>query len=245
MPLNMRLTAAALVLAMAFGMTAPVAAQTSNRTPLPDAVDDGTVGKAKPAPQPQPKVEQPAAVPDKQDKAAAKPVPKPRLPQTAEEKSKALSDLYAQLQAAEDEAAAKKISDQIERIWAISGSDTVNLLIQRATKAAAEKKVELAQKLLDSAIELAPDYPEAFTQRAFFFFTQNNYEAAAGDLRRVLALDANHYKALEGLAQIWRETGNKKGAFRVIQQLIEVHPFAPGAKQVYEELKKEVDGQGI
>lgn len=168
-----------------------------------------------------------------------------KMPQTAEEKSRQLSDLYALLAAAESEEQAKKISDRIERLWALSGSDTVNMLLDRATKSMVEKKTDMAEKLLGMAIGLAPDYAEAFNRRAFFYFTQGNYQAAVGDLRRVLALDPSHYRALEGLAQIWKETGNRRGAFEVMKQLMDIHPFAPGAKAVYEDLKREVEGQGI
>ena len=166
-------------------------------------------------------------------------------PQTADEKAKLLGDLYAQLATAEDEASAKKFAEQIERLWMHSGSDTVNLLMERSAIALRKNQPELAQKLLDRVVTLAPDYAEGFNQRAYFHFVRNNFEAAVGDLRRVLALDPNHFKALEGLAQIWRETGNKRGALGVVKQLIDVHPFAAGAKSTYDELKREVEGQGI
>jgi tetratricopeptide (TPR) repeat protein len=179
----------------------------------------------------------------KQRSDGARPLEK--LPQTAEEKRKQLSDLYALLATAESEEDAKKHAAQIERLWRHSGSDTVNLLIGRAAKMATEKRTELAERLLDRAVALAPDYTEGFSQRAFFHFSQRNTVAALGDLRRVLALDPNHYKAMEGLIQIWREIDNKKGAYEVLKQLLDVHPFAPGARQAYEELKREVEGRGI
>lgn len=168
-----------------------------------------------------------------------------KLPQTAEEKKRQLENLYAQLATAESEEAAKKISAQVERLWRHSGSDTVNLLISRAAKMAAEKRGALAEKLLDQAVALAPDYTEGFSQRAFYYYSQNNLQAAAGDLRRVLALDPNHYKALEGLVQIWRSTDNKKAAYQVLRQLLDIHPFAQGAQQAFDELKTEVEGRGI
>lgn len=168
-----------------------------------------------------------------------------KLPQTAEEKRRALSDLYAQLAAAGSEEEAGKLAEGIERLWRLSGSDTVNLLISRAAKVTGEKRTELAEKLLDNAVALAPDYTESFSQRAFFHFSQSNMTAALGDLRRVLALDPNHFKAMEGLVQIWRETGNKKAAYEVLKQLLDVHPFAPGARQAHDELKREVEGRGI
>lgn len=168
-----------------------------------------------------------------------------RPPQTAAEKARRLQDLYAQLATAEDEETAKRFSSAIERLWTQSGSDTVSLLLDRAAQAQKKKKLELAKKLYDHVVSLAPDFPEGFNQRAYFNFTQNNYEAAVGDLRRVLALDPNHYKALEGLAQIWRETGNKKAAYGVMKRLMDVHPHAPGAKAIYEELKRDADGQAL
>lgn len=171
--------------------------------------------------------------------------PLEKLPQTAEEKRRALSDLYAQLAAAGSEEEAGKLAENIERLWRLSGSDTVNLLISRAAKVTAEKRTDLAERLLDQAVALAPDYTESFSQRAFFHFSQSNMTAALGDLRRVLALDPNHFKAMEGLVQIWRETGNKKSAYEVLKQLLEVHPFAAGAKQAHDELKREVEGRGI
>ena len=66
-----------------------------------------------------------------------------------------------------------------------------------------------------------------------------------GDLRRALALEPNHFRALDGLAQIWRQTGNTKGALSVVKQLLEVHPYWEGAARMAEELAREVEGQGI
>ena len=69
---------------------------------------------------------------------------------------------------------------------------------------------ELALKLLDAVVELAPDYAEGWNRRAYVHYMQSDYERAMGDLRRVLALEPNHFKALDGLAQILREIGEKK-----------------------------------
>jgi tetratricopeptide (TPR) repeat protein len=176
------------------------------------------------------------------------PAPAPRasaLPKTPAEREKALADLYALLATADDEEAAKAISDAIERIWLHSGSPTIDLLMERAIKAMSEKNPDLAMKLFDHVVELAPDFTEAWNRRAYVYFVQNNVERALGDLRRALALDPNHFKALDGLGQILREVGQKKGALQAFQQLLDVHPFWQGAKQAIEELEREVEGQGI
>jgi tetratricopeptide (TPR) repeat protein len=187
-----------------------------------------------------------------QDPPQATPAPKAKkqqrgsnLPKTPAEREKTLSDLYALLATAEDEEAAKAISDAIERVWLHSGSATVDLLMERSIKAMSEKNPKLALKLLDSVVDLAPDFTEAWNRRAYVHFVQKDTERALGDLRRALALDPSHYKALDGLAQILREMGQKKPALKAFRQLLEVHPYWSGAQQAVEELEREVDGQGI
>src|SRR5262249_62119826 len=147
------------------------------------------------------------------------------------------------LASADDEEMAKAVAEAIERIWVHSGSPTVDLLMERAMKAVTEKKLDFAMQLLDHVVVLAPDFTEAWNRRAYVFFVRNDVEHALGDLRRVLALDPNHFKALEGLAQILREIGQKKPALQVYRQLLSVHPYWPGAPQAIEELEREVDGQ--
>jgi tetratricopeptide (TPR) repeat protein len=167
------------------------------------------------------------------------------LPKTPAEREKNLSDLYALLATADDEESAKAIADAIERIWLHSGSATIDLLMERSIKAMAEKKTELALKLLDSVVELAPDFTEAWNRRAYVHFVQNDIQHALGDLRRTLALDPHHFKALDGLGQILREIGQKKAALKAFKELLDVNPYWSGAKQAVEELEREVDGQGI
>jgi tetratricopeptide (TPR) repeat protein len=195
-----------------------------------------------------PKSATPAPKGGPQAKGAEKKGPPPIAvlqPRTPAEREKALSDLYAHLATAESEASAKTVAQSIERLWQSSGSDTVHLLIERAHIASQGKKPALALKLLDAAVEMAPDYAEGWNKRAYHHFAENRFEQAIGDLRRVLALDPNHYKALEGVAQILKEIGQKKGALAAVKKLLEVHPYAEGAKQMHDELAREVEGQSL
>jgi tetratricopeptide (TPR) repeat protein len=189
----------------------------------------------------------PAWAQDQKSAPAAKKAPQrgSTLPKTPAEREKTLSDLYALLATADDEDTAKAVADAIERVWMHSGSPTVDLLMERSGKAMSEKKPELALKFLDRAVELAPDFAEAWSRRAYVYFVRSDIQRALGDLRRVLALDPNHYKALDGLGNILREIGQKKPALKAFKQLLEVHPFWSGAKQAVEELEREVEGQDL
>lgn len=165
-------------------------------------------------------------------------------PATPEERAKRLDDLYAKLAAAPDEEAAAPIAEAIEQIWQRSGGPTAELLVMRAVSVA-EGNRDLAMKLLDAAVELQPDYAEAWNRRAFVFYLNDDYKRALGDIRRVLALEPRHFKALEGLGQLLRNLGEKKGALQAYEKLLAIYPAIPGAKQARDELRVEVEGQGI
>src|SRR5512134_3108917 len=167
------------------------------------------------------------------------------VPETPAQRAKILENLYAHLATAGDAQSAAPLVEAIERIWLHSGSDTISLLMERSLKAMAAKNPELALKLLDTVVELAPDYAEGWNRRAYVHYMQSDYERALGDLRRVLALEPNHFKALDGLAQILREIGEKQAAIKAYQQLLQVHPNWAGAQQAIDDLTREVEGRGI
>ncbi len=214
------------VLAVLLGVSSPLLAQGQPRRPPEQA-----------EPQDAPPGGQ-ARVPQLAQRGAA-------LPKTPAEREKMLSDLYALLATADNEDSAKAIAEAIERIWHHSGSPTIDLLMERALHAIAENNLELAKKLLDHIVVLAPDYTEGWDRRAYVSFMGNDVEHALGDLRRALALDPNNFKALEGLGQILREIGETKAALEAYRKLLSVHPYWPGAQQAVEELGREVEGQGI
>ncbi len=168
-----------------------------------------------------------------------------QIPPTASARAKLLGDLYALLATAEDEAAAKKVQEAIEKVWQRSGSDTVSVILQRGIKAVAGDNEALAEAMFDAAVELAPDYAEAWNRRAFFYYKQNDFSRALGDLRRTLALDPNHFRALEGVATILRETGDDVGAFKAYERLMEVNPLGEGVQKGFDELRVKVQGRGI
>jgi tetratricopeptide (TPR) repeat protein len=172
--------------------------------------------------------------------------PKPEAEKAVpEDRDAMLAELYSHLAAAPDATQAAPISEAIESLWAQPGSDTIGILMSRSAKAINDKKNDLAMQFLDAATELAPDYAEAWNRRAYVQFLQNNYDGAVGDLRRALALDPNHFKALEGLARILRETGQKRPALQAYKQILKINPYQQGAKEAVDELSVEVEGQGI
>mgnify|MGYP001268535093 CR=1 FL=1 len=182
-------------------------------------------------------------------KAAPQPeAPAPDAPpvvESPEQHAKLLDELYTRLSSAPDEATANQVATAIEQLWQHSGSPTADLLVARAVAAAEAENRGLAMKLLNAAVELQPDYAEAWSRRAYLYYLDNDYKRALGDLRRVLALDPRHFKALEGLGNLLQHLGEKKAALEAYEAVLKVHPHLLDAKKARDDLKVQVEGQGI
>lgn len=247
---------------------APFAQQRQEQLPAPGNPSQGQQqtprSEPKAAPQPkstdpkagQPKVEDqragdPKAAPQRKASPGGPrgPAPAPKaLPAekyvSPIERDRLLADLYALLATAADEKAAGQHASAIERLWQTATSETAIVLIERAGVALAGKDNALALDLLNEAVRLGPDQTETWGRRAFFHMADNNVHAAIGDLRRVIALEPNHFRALATLANLLKEVQEKPAALKLARQVKEIHPFFDGMQAIIDELSRAVDGEG-
>jgi tetratricopeptide (TPR) repeat protein len=248
---------------LAFALIATSAAAQVDLGPEPGQNSDGDEDRRLPLPPARPQLPLPAPrnAPPSQLQPEAKGPPAAPMPgvaqkgepgmmglpwpQSPEEVERTIQSLYAFLATSDDHRQAGEISAAIQRLWRLEGSDTVNLLIDRAEAFSQRMDQERALKLMDAAVDLEPDYAEAWSHRAYVRYRMNDYSAALGDLRRALALEPNHFRALDGMAKILDQLGEKKAALKAYQQLLAIHPNIEGGKESAEELKKAVEGQGI
>lgn len=166
-------------------------------------------------------------------------------PESVAERDKLITELFDRLRGAKDAATAERIAASIERLWIYSGSDTADLLLNRAGQAIEGKQTEAARQVLDALIGLEPRYAEAWNRRAYLDFSEQNYQAALTDLSHVLAIEPRHFKALEGLAAIMKEIGQNRLALKAYRKLLEINPQSADAKTAVEGLAREVEGQKI
>lgn len=211
-------------------------ASAQEKLPVPPPLEHGLDPSAPSSPPPESHPPQES----RQEPAARKPQ---RI--TRQNRAAFLASLYDQLSQAQSEEAAEVVAKAIERVWRQSGSDTADLLMERAGVAIQAKNFDLALQILAALVEIAPTYAEGWNQLATVYFLQEDYERAMRGLRQVLALEPRHYKAIEGLSLILRELGNKKAALGAARRALNVYPHLKSAQQAQEELMRDVEGQGI
>jgi tetratricopeptide (TPR) repeat protein len=152
-----------------------------------------------------------------------------------------LDRLFAQLHKAESVSDAKPVERAIWGLWSRSESPTATALIQQAAKAMTAQNYRVAVKLLDTAIEVKPDFAEAWNKRATVLYLQGEFERSLADIERVLELEPRHFGALAGRGMILREQGDEAGALKAYRRALAIHPHLPGATRAVKQLESEFE----
>jgi tetratricopeptide (TPR) repeat protein len=160
-------------------------------------------------------------------------------------RQKILDELFDRLAKAQDDSEAKGIAGAIDRVWMRSGSDTADLLMNRAVQAISRKNWALSQELLDKIVVIDPYWAEAWNKRATARFFAEDYIGSMADLAQVLTLEPRHYAALTGMGFILQRTGFHKRALQVFRRALELNPQQEEIKKMVEKLVLEVEGQPI
>jgi tetratricopeptide (TPR) repeat protein len=156
-----------------------------------------------------------------------------------------LDFLFDALKAAPDADTAKQVENRIWALWLASGSDTANLLMTRAKAAIDAKDLDLAVKLLDSIVEIRPDYIEAWNRRATIHYMRKDFGKSMEDIRQVLMREPRHFAAISGLGMILQEFGDEKRALDAFRKALAIHPHLQKIPDLVKSLTEKVEGRDI
>jgi tetratricopeptide (TPR) repeat protein len=162
-----------------------------------------------------------------------------------EEKPRVLGELYVQLAKAKDAEEAAPIITNIETLWRVTGSPTVDLLIGRAERFTNDKDLGLALEILDATVAIAPEEAEAWYLRAKVQYAESKYDLALADLNRALERDPKHYRALEQLGHAYEALGKKPEALEAYRKALAINPFLSDAGEAARFLEKEVGARNL
>ena len=171
--------------------------------------------------------------------------PPAKLPNVAGDPTRNLDLLFKALKVAPSDETAKAIEQRIWAVWAVSRSDTTNLLMTRVRTAFEKRDVDLALKLLDGIVKIKPDYVEAWNRRATIYFTKKDYGRALTDLREVLKREPRHFGALSGLGLILQDIGDDKQALDVYRRVQTIYPRMERVPEIVRKLQEKVEGRDI
>ncbi len=166
-------------------------------------------------------------------------------PAAADQKDPRLGSLFAALGAAGSDAAAAPIEADIWAAWLHSDDPHVTDLMAQGAASLNTGDFAHALEAFDAVVAAAPDFAEGWNKRATTLFLLGRVADSIADIDRVLALEPRHFGALSGLGLCRAGQHDDKAALDAFGRALKVDPYLPGARENYEALKKQVEGEQI
>lgn len=154
-------------------------------------------------------------------------------------------DLLDKLKETETDEEAAALEEEVWDAWLVSGSPTVDVLMQRGLEYQQTDNLEAARDAFDRAIAILPDYAEAWNRRAVLFFNDGKYDEAIADLESALIREPRHFGAWIGLAMIFESIERPEAALLAYDKALAIHPHAQAAVQGKKRLDRVVNGRPL
>jgi tetratricopeptide (TPR) repeat protein len=154
-----------------------------------------------------------------------------------------IDQLFAALKAAPTEQSAAMIEARIRQVWQQAGSPAVLLLLNQGNTDLQAGDASGALDAVNDALVLAPDYADAWLNRALAKFHAGDYHGAIRDIEATLDREPRHFVALQALSRIAEAQQDWKGALAAWQKALEIDPRTPHGQERLEMLKRKAYGE--
>ncbi len=132
----------------------------------------------------------------------------------------------------------KFCTDSLWEIWFRGGTSDQNWLLQQAMQ-----MPDLTQTLaaLDDLIREAPDFAEAFNQRAIVHYRRAEYVRCVRDCEVTLRLNPYHFGAAAGMGQAYLKLNKPRAALRAFRQAMQINPSVENVRDTIRGLEAALD----
>ena len=136
-----------------------------------------------------------------------------------------LNKLFSELKKINNSSEAKIIENKIWKLWTTHPSEqSLTNLLAKGSSYMSKDKLTSAHNVFSKAIELDPNWAEAWNKRATVLYLMGNYELSQKDIDVVLNLEKRHFGALSGQGLVQTALQNYEKA---IESYIEAHKIYP------------------
>lgn len=119
------------------------------------------------------------------------------------------------------------------QIWVRLGTPEQQARLLRIQESAQNQELQSAAAQASLLIQSAPNYAEAWNERAMVYFQMNRYAESIADCRQTLELNPYHFGAASGMSQCHLRLKQIPEAIEALKLTAKIHPRLPGlAEQI-------------
>ena len=138
------------------------------------------------------------------------------------------------------------IEQQIWLLWSTHPSDKkLTALLDEGSKLVQDQKLYKAISVFTDAIDLDPNWAEAWNKRATVFYMVGEFEKSQNDIDKVLKLEKRHFGALAGQGLVNIQLQNYEKAIKSYQMAEEIYPGMNSPKLMIKQIEEIIKSQSI
>jgi tetratricopeptide (TPR) repeat protein len=134
--------------------------------------------------------------------------------------------------------------DALWAVWFRADTPEHNKMLEQVRHSINREQLEQAETLSTRLIADAPNFAEAYNQRAFVYYLQGRFAESSEDCQRVLSKNPYHIGAIEGLAKCQLGLNRPRDALKSLRRALKLRPHNSALRESIQELETQIETDG-
>jgi tetratricopeptide (TPR) repeat protein len=126
----------------------------------------------------------------------------------------------------------------LEHVWFNEAGKDAYHLLEKAHAAMEKKELQRALAILDTILDRYPNYAEAWNRRGALYWELGDYEKSLVNSQHALALNPNHYGAMQGIGVCRLQMGEVAEACRYLRAALKILPHDKQTRRTLEKCEE-------
>jgi tetratricopeptide (TPR) repeat protein len=122
-------------------------------------------------------------------------------------------------------------------IWFRAGRPQANSALAKGARCLSDREFKCAYQNFSRAIEISPDFAEAYNQRGITHYLQEQYVESLRDCDRAIRLMPCHFGAWAGMGHSFAHLRRLDIALRCYERALDINPHLECIRETVHELK--------
>jgi tetratricopeptide (TPR) repeat protein len=115
--------------------------------------------------------------------------------------------------------------DALWAVWFRADTPEHNQMLGQVSGLIESDQLDRAESLVNRLINEAPNFVEAYNQRAIIYFARGQFAESAAECQRVIDRNPFHFGAVSGLATCQKRLGRTHDYFETLRRASEIQPY--------------------
>jgi tetratricopeptide (TPR) repeat protein len=144
----------------------------------------------------------------------------------------------------QDVAVRSMAEDALWAVWFRADTPEHNQRLEQVRRLIGNEQLDQAEAMVTRLIADAPNFAEAYNQRAFILFLLGRFAESAEECQRVLKRNPYHIGAIEGLAKCQLNLNRPADALKSLRRAYRLRPHNKALGESIHELEAQIEPDG-